>query len=204
MAATPTPRDPRTENDLIAVYADPEIARGVARRITDMGVHPEAVRLGGVEARVTALKAEMREEVDNTFVGPGNMGPFTKEMTKGIVHQIGLWTIALAILGGLLALFDWPASNLEFGARLIIAVIVGAVTGATIGFVWGGSKGALEEPSGHNLAAERGVTLAVTVDAARAADVTRILQEAQPIRLDIGTPEGAPVDTISTEEDANR
>ncbi|HVM09366.1 MAG TPA: hypothetical protein VM345_12940 [Acidimicrobiales bacterium] len=193
-----------TVHNVVGVYADPMIARGVARQIADLGVPQSSIAVGDAAGDVQSLKAEMREEADNTIIGPGNVGPFTKRMTKGLIRQTIGWTIGLAILGCALAFFDWPASNLAFGQRLLIAAIVGAVTGATIGFVWGGARGAANEPSLHGLAAERGITLTATIPASLAPEAVRIMREAQPIRLDLGTPEGSPVETITTEEDVNR
>jgi len=192
--------NPNTVNEIVGVYEDPMIAKGVARQLGDLGIPTGAIKVGGADARVESLKAEMREEVDNTFMGPGNVGPFTKEMSKGLVRQTVVWTIALAALGCLLALFDWPGSDLDFGARLVIGALVGAATGATIGFVWGGARGAMREPSGHNLAAERGVTVAVAAPGHLASDAVSIMRSAEPIRLDLGTPEGSPIDTIETDE----
>ena len=58
----------------------------------------------------------------------------------------------------------------------------------------------MREPSGHNLAAERGISVAVTAPAAKAADVVRIMRDGQPIRLDLGSLEGDPIATIETDE----
>lgn len=192
--------NPSTVNELVGVYGDAATAEGVGRRLRELGVASSAVRVDDVGGRVESLKAEMREEVDNTIVGPGNIGPFTKEMQKGVARQTIVWMVALAILGCLLALFDWPGSDLDFGQRLVIAAIVGAVTGATIGFVWGGGRGAMREPSAHDLAAERGVTVAVAAPGHLAAEAVSIMRAAQPIRLDVGSLEGSPVDTIETDE----
>jgi hypothetical protein len=191
-------------HDIVGVFGDAMIAEGVARRIVDLGVPRSEVRVGTAGARVEAMKAEMREEADNTIVGPGNVGPFTKEMTKGMGRQIVGWTIAFAIVGAVLSVIAWPGTNLPFIARLPIAVIVAAVAGATVGFVRGGGAGGAHEPSLHGLAAERGITISATVSDQLAADVVRIMRDAQPIRLDVGSVEGTPVATIETEEDAHR
>ena len=191
-------------HDIVGVFDDEATARRVATRIGDLGVPVSAIRVDDPGARVASLKGEMREEADNTIVGAGNVGPFTKGMTKGILTHVAMWTVGFAVLGCLLALFDWPASNLEFGSRLIIAAIVGAVTGATIGFVWGGGWGAANEPSHGELAAERGVVVAVSAPATHATRVVEAMKAADPIRLDLGSPEGSPIDTVTTEEEAHR
>lgn len=193
--------NPNTVNEIVGVYGDRAIADGVARRVGDLGIPVSAIRVDDAGARVESMKAEMREEIDNSFIGPGNVGPFTKEMSKGIVRQTTVWTVAGAVLGCLLAFFDWPGSDLDFGARLVIAALVGAATGATIGFVWGGARGAMREPSGHNLAAERGVSVAVSAPGPKAPEVVRIMRSAKPIRLDLGSLEGDPIATIETDEE---
>lgn len=200
MSTVPAQPNPDTVNEIIGVFGDPTTAGRVARRLEELGIPTGAVRVGDAESRVEAVKAEMREEVDNTIVGPGSLGPFTKEMTKGATRQGVAWTAALAVVGCLLALFDWPASDLSFGSRLAIAAAVGAATGATIGFVWGGARGAMREPSGHRLAGERGVVVAAPVPGSKAAEAVAIMRGGGPIRLDIGTPEGAPVATVETDE----
>ena len=189
--------------DIVGVFGDAMIAEGVARRIVDLGIARSDVRVGSADARVESMKAEMRDEADNTIVGPGNVGPFTKEMAKGLSRQVVAYTIGFAIVGGLLAFLDWPGTNLPFIARLPIAVIVAGVAGATAGFVRGGGAGAAREPSLHGLAAERGIAISATVPDALAADVVRVMREAQPIRLDVGSVEGTPIATIETEEDAH-
>ena len=195
---------PNAIHEITGVYGDPRIAQGVATQLADLGIATSAIGVGDADARVTAMKAEMREEIDNTIVGAGSVGPFTKEMTKGIVRQTVVWTIALAVLGTLLALFDWPGSSLQFGSRLAIAALVGAATGATVGFVWGGARGGSREPSRDGLAAERGVSVAASVPDTLAADAVRVMRAAQPIRLDLGTLDGTPISTLTTEQDAKR
>jgi hypothetical protein len=59
----------------------------------------------------------------------------------------------------------------------------------------------MREPSGHNLAAERGVSVAVSAPGPKAAEVVRIMRAAEPIRLDLGSLEGDPIATIETDEE---
>ena len=193
--------NPSTIHELVGVYRDRVVADRVVREVTALGVPASSIHVDDADANVAALKGEMREEIDNTIVGAGNVGPFTKEMSKGIARQLSIWTIALALAGLGLALFDWPGSNLEFGTRMIIGAVVGAVTGATIGFVWGGGRGASREPSLHKLAAERGVVVAVSAPQSVAARAVRVMRDADPIRLDLGSLEGSPVETITTGTD---
>ncbi|HEX7168927.1 MAG TPA: hypothetical protein VF230_18260 [Acidimicrobiales bacterium] len=187
-------------HDIVAVYRDHAVARRVAQQVEALGVAPGSIRMDDAATRVESLKAEMREEADNTIVGPGNVGPFTTGMTKGVVKHVGGWAVALTLLCLPLGLVEWW--DVALGTRLAIAAIVGAVTGATIGFVAGGGFGA--EGPNRRLAAERGVTLAVSVVDSLAPRVVSAMRDADPIRLDLGSLEGNPVDTIMTEEDTAR
>jgi uncharacterized membrane protein len=135
----------------------------------------------------------MFDEVEQSVMGPGNVGPFTKEMSKAMVPA----TIIGAIVGAVIALpfaaigfFD-----LDLWARLLILVVVGAAVGATFGFQLGGMYGAKrpEEPLG----AERGVTIAIDDAPPPAIDA---LQAMHPIRLDLVEEHGRPTGTVTTDE----
>lgn len=188
------------QHDVVGVFADATMADAVAKRVTGMGVPAADVRVGDPGAVVESLKAEMREEVDKLLRGPGNVGPFTKEMSKGIVRFTSLGLVAGAVLALPLGLIEWWSLSLV--SRLVIAACVGAVTGATIGFEIGGGFGA--KGPAEPLAAERGVPVSVTVRDDLAASVVRVMREANPIRLDLGTLEGNPVATLETEDDRSR
>jgi hypothetical protein len=183
-------------HEILGVYPDQATADAVVGRLREVAPAGDVqVRVGGAAASVASMKAEMREEADNTIVGPGNFGPFTEEMTKGVV----VWVTVGALLGGLLVL---PLGfveilDLSLATRLVIAALVGVATGATAGFVAGGG---LAAGGGHDqLAAERGVAVAVDVPASIASEVVGMMRAAQPLRLDLGSLEGAPVDTFQSE-----
>jgi len=186
-------------HEILGVFGDQPTADTVVRRLRDVGVSPQDVRVGDPASSVAAMKAEMREEADNTIVGPGNIGPFTEEMTKGIV----VWVTVGALLGGLvvLPLGFVEILDLALGVRLLIAAAVGVACGATVGFVTGGGLAA--EGGYDPLAAERGVTVAVDVPTEVASEVVRVMRSGHPLRLDLGSLEGAPVDTLATDERGN-
>lgn len=181
------------ENEkIVAVYADERAASAAAEAARRIGIDAGAIHIDSALDERTALQAEMREEMEHTTAGAGNVGPFTKEMSKGLALGAlvgGAIGIALAI----------PAAFVFFTeeqlvVRLVIAAFVGAVAGATVGFVAGGglaAKGPAEQ-----LAAERGTTLSITGGGRAVVD---ILQRYQPIRLDVVV-DDQPVDTIATDE----
>lgn len=86
------------------------------------------------EREVNALRQEQRDEVESTMVGAGNVGPFTKGMNRGMAVWVPLSTVVGAVLGLIVAPFLLPES-------ILWMVIIGAVTGATFGFVVGGFLG---------------------------------------------------------------
>jgi hypothetical protein len=186
---------------ILGVFADRAAADGVVRRLRDVGVATSAVRVDEPGGRVASLKAEMREEADNTIVGPGNVGPFTKEMSKGVA----LWVVVGALVGAAVAL---PFGLISFGhlglvTRLVIFGAVGLFTGSTIGFVAGGG---LSAGGGYDpLAAEQGVTVTVDAPDSLASEVVRVMRSADPLRLDLGSLDAgaAPVDTFTTREDGD-
>lgn len=177
---------------VVAVFSDERAARAAAEAARRDGIDASAIHIDSALDERSALQAEMREEMEHTMAGAGNVGPFTKEMTKGL----GFGVIVGGALGVALAV---PAAFMFFTeeqlvVRLVIAVFVGAVAGGTVGFVAGGglaAKGPVEQ-----LAAERGTTLSITGGGQAAVDV---LQRYQPIRLDVVL-DGQPVDTVATEE----
>ncbi|MEA3077549.1 MAG: hypothetical protein QOF60_2457 [Actinomycetota bacterium] len=187
---------PDTVNEVVAVFRTEQDAEEAARDVRSvLGRGP---RVGGRTAEVESLKAEMREELEHTVVGPGSIGPFTKEMTKGLLVGVTLGVIVGFVVSVPLGLVPFPSVGL--GTRLVIAGVVGAFAGATIGFVDGGglaAKGPLEP-----LAAERGTPVVVDVrtpdEIRRATDAFR---RHGPIRVDLTTADGRPITTLTNEEE---
>jgi outer membrane lipoprotein SlyB len=180
--------------EVMAVYPDEAQARRAAEALRRSGIASE-VRIGERADEQQALRNEMQEEMEHTVAGPGNVGPFTKEMTKGA----GIGTMTATAFGAIAAL---PFGLLEFGPtlwqRFLVAAVVGAVAGATVGFVAGGGL-SMVGPAAAPLSAERGVTLAVEVPAGEDTErVARLLAEETPLRVDVTDLDGRVVDTVQT------
>src|SRR5919202_1826084 len=88
---TPSPRR------LVAEFDSDTTARAAAAALHDAGI---ATDDDTASDEVAALRGEMAEEMQHTIVGPGNVGPFTKEMTRGIVGG----TIIATVIGAVIAL----------------------------------------------------------------------------------------------------
>lgn len=183
--------------EIIGVFRDEAAARAAADAAARAVGRTAAPQVGGSGDDVTSLKAEMREEMQHTFVGPGSVGPFTKEMSKGITVGTIVCTIAGALLALPLAFI--PFGDIGIGARLFIAAAIGAAAGATVGFMAGGfaAKG-----PGQPLAAERGTTVSIDVRTPEEIErVTEAMRAHDPIRIDLTTGAGDAVSTITTEEE---
>src|ERR671914_217574 len=117
---------------LEAGFRDEESARRAARALeqSDLDV---SVTVDAAADRRRVAKAEMRDEVESMVAGPGNVGPFTKGMTKGIAAWVPI-AIGAGIVAGLLlgwvvsAAFDVP---LPFG--LLAGAAIGAAAGGAVG-----------------------------------------------------------------------
>ncbi len=178
----------RDEMRLVAVYDTDDDARGAVRALERAGVDTAGIRIADPRDHVAGIEAEMRNEVMHSVAGPGNIGPFTKEMAEGSLIGIAVG----GIVGLLIAL---PFAAIDFGlalwARLLLVAIVGAVVGATIGWIVGGGFAAKrgDEP----LAAETGVTLAVV----SSVPARQALMTTNARRIDIVEPDGHAVNTVS-------
>ncbi|HEX2030547.1 MAG TPA: hypothetical protein VHL78_03985 [Actinomycetota bacterium] len=141
-----------------------------------------------------ALRAEMRDEVEATVAGAGNVGPFTKGMTRGLAIWLPVGTVAGIVLGLLIGLTPWGAgAPLVF--RLIVGAVIGLFAGATVGFVAGGFVRSRQEGEGGSLPAERGTVVGVHADTAdeieRAERIVGTLGAERVARVDRhGTPLG--------------
>lgn len=161
----------------------------------------EAVdRLSGeLRARVTvdradagaALRAEMRDEVEATVAGAGNVGPFTKGMTRGLVIWIPAATLVGVVLGALIGLTPW-GTGLSLTVRLLAGAAIGLFAGATVGFVAGGFVRSRQEGEGGSLPAERGTVIGVHAETAEE------IERAEQIVTSLGADRIARVDPHGT------
>lgn len=178
---------PTYENRVVGVFRDPataERAAEAARRAA--GLSGDQIEIDAEADERFALRGEMREEVDHTIAGPGPVGPYTKEMTKGLIRSQVLW-VPIGVVVGLLLAFI-PIGDTSVGFRLLLWGIVGGIAAAVASLAIGGGLSAKgpREP----MAVERGVTVGVMASSAgQVRSVADALAEHDPIRLDIGVAE---------------
>jgi outer membrane lipoprotein SlyB len=180
-------------HNVVAVFENMQSARSAMEAAKQAGADESRIRLNDRNDEVASLRGEMRQQSEETFVGPGNVGPFTDEQTKGLTFGTAIATPIGAVIGLLIGLIPmgWLFGDLDLGLRLLIGAAVGAVAGATVGFTAGGGVRPFMEGD-DALAAEKGVTLGFTSndpeEAARIADALRRTEGAS--RVDLVGPSG--------------
>jgi hypothetical protein len=183
-------QEPEDER-VVGVFRDEQAAEGAAEAARSSGA--EEVRVGASGDEVAALRAEMREEAAE--VRPGFSTP---EM----VWSVPLTTAVAALVGVVVALplgFIDPG-DVPLATRLLVVGFAGAITGVTIGFIFGvivsgGFFGRRRRPKSE-LAAERGVVVGATESTGQVAPT---LSAQDPIRVDKVAPSGQPKETVTTE-----
>jgi hypothetical protein len=193
---------PAREHNVEAVFTTEERARAAADALQQE--FPGEVTRDATVDRRAALRAEMRDEVEAAVVGPGNVGPFTKSMTRGIALWVPVATVIGAAVGVGLAMLPW-AAGLSTVARVVTGLVIGAVAGATAGFVIGGGFRPRREEEGEELAGERGWIVGLHTDDLQVAErAERRLREAGAERVDRADARGYPVAIRSRDRDETR
>ncbi len=162
-------REPDREQHVEATFEDEAQAREAADRAAGEVGSDASVTIDEPQDRRAALRAEMRDEVESSVVGPGPIGPFTKSMTKGIVVAVPAGAAIGAVIGLLLGLIPWRL-GLSLGLRLVLGAAIGLAAGATVGFVIGGFVKSRVDREGDQLDSERGVTVGVHTKRSTTAD----------------------------------
>lgn len=183
------------KDETLGVFKDRESAAAAAERAKSAGADDSGIRVGnGADSRAS-LEAEMREEMEESWLSPQAALAATKESAKGMSVAIPI-AAALGVLVTLPFAFIVTFGDASLWLRIAIAASIGAMGGATVGFIIGGGM-AMKGPD-ESLAAERGVTVRV---ADARGDVVEALGEEEPIRLDTVAPSGRKTSTVSTEEE---
>jgi hypothetical protein len=168
---------------LVAVFRDRDEAVRAAAELRAAGVDGDAIRIDDRRDDMASIRSEMRDELDHS-TGAERAGWFA----------VALGAVVGAVVGVPFALI--PLADLAWWARLLVTCGVGALAGAIVGLVAGGSL-ALGGPA-HEVAAQRGVTLAVEGDVDRARS---IVLARRPLRLDLVEEGELPVEPLATDDD---
>jgi hypothetical protein len=168
---------------LVAVFRDRHEAERVAGDLRASGIRGDAIRIGDERDSAASIRSEMRDELDHS-TGAERAGWFAVVLGAVIGAVIGL---PFAFI---------PMGDLAWWGRVLVTCGIGALAGAAVGFVAGGSL-ALGGPA-DQVAAQRGVTLAVEDDVDRA---RVIILARRPLRLDLVEAGQLPVEPLATDDD---
>ena len=186
------------EEQIVAAFHDGTAAERAADELRASGVDASRVRVGSDRDERAELQAEMKEELEKSVIGPGNFGPFTKEMQKGIGIGMGI-AVPLGVLLGVIiaALPIWgTAPRVDLWMRVLVGVAVGASAGATLGFVLGGGWKPAFTNEGEPVS-DRGLTVAVsTTDPDEAERAASTLRRHGAARVDRVTADGQPIERV--------
>src|SRR5438270_5459580 len=127
----------RDEKRLVAVYDTEDEARNAVRALEHSGVDVAQVRLADERDHVSSIRGEMRSETVRSVAGPGNVGPFTKEMTRGSLLGIAVGGAVGFLLALPVAILGVVDQSLFVGGVLV--EVVGSVVGATAGWIIAGA-----------------------------------------------------------------
>ena len=186
------------EEHIVAAFESDSAARRAAEAVERAGVDASRIRVGSDADERAELQAEMKEEMELSMMGPGNFGPFTKEMQKGLGAGMAIAIPVGVILGVVVAALPiWgTAPSVDLWMRVLIGAAVGAAGGATLGFVLGGGWKPAFTDEGEPVA-DRGLTVAVsTADPAEAERAATTLRQHGAARVDRVSADGQPIDRL--------
>jgi hypothetical protein len=181
---------------LVGVFRDEGAAEQAAEKARAAGA--DDVQVDASADQVAALRGEMREEAAE--VRPGFSTP-------GMKRSVFLGTAMAALLGVAVAvpLAFIDRGDIPLATHLLILAIIGGITGATVGFIFGiivggGFFGRRRRPKAK-LAAERGVVVGAQDSTGH---VAPSLGGEDPIRVDKVDPGGKPKDTVTPDQPKRR
>lgn len=180
------------DSQVLAVLHDQETANDARGRLLAAGIDASSIRIDGGADHVPSVLAEMQSETENALISPQLGVAWPKEGLKGILGLSVAASLAVSVL--CVPVMLWAAPRWPVWLNILNAVIIGVLTGGTIGIVGGGA--AARGPA-EPLAAEVGVTVRV---ASTSPEVLKILEASDPIRIDIVRADGSPTREVYAEK----
>lgn len=183
-----------TNRRLVAVFPDRQSAERAVEDAVGAGARRSDIRIGEELDERAAMRGEMRQELESSFVSAQGAFAYPKEAWKGGALMTLLCAAACAVLLMLLAPF--VLTDLSLGLRLVILGGIGLVAGSTIGIIVG--PGFSAKGPNESMATERGITVSLPLTDNGLGNVFR---NAGAIRVDEVTTQGEPVINLTAEGD---
>jgi hypothetical protein len=164
------------DHELLVVLRDAASAQRAEEELEAAGVPGRVIGVGEQHDQLLALRAEMREELAESWMMPDLGVALTKEAARGFVAV----TIVFAVIGAAVAApFAFIDFGLTFWGRVILLAGTGVAFGVTVGIIVGPAL-ASKRP-GEPSAVDRGVVMHVGIDTPAIRD---LLGRFDPIRID--------------------
>ena len=190
--------DASEDRRVLATYGSRRDADAAAERARGEGLD---VSVDSERDERSVMRAEMRDETEAAVVGAGNVGPFTKGMTRGIVFWVPILGAIGTVIGAILGSLIWGSSTLGTVGGAVVGGVIGAVAGGTAGFVAGGFVRPRQEGEGGEMDAEKGTVVSIRVRTPEEAERARaVLERGDPMRVDEVAEGGWPVAPSSDEK----
>lgn len=189
-----TERSMLARHNVVASFVGAARARKTAEALRSRGVPDDKIVVGSGTDDAESMKAEMREEVDHSVVGPA-VSVATPEMAKGAAR----WTLLGGAIGLVLGLV---IGAIFFSATgMLVAAIAFAVGGVTAGFVAGGFSEPRPTEDARDRHSDARVTVGVHSD--EIGDIKKaasFFEDAGADRIDRFDAEGNPLPELTDED----
>lgn len=166
----------------------------VLERMVAAGAERAEIRIDDAADERRSLRAEMHQEVTDSYVSPQVGVVYPKETTKAMAVTGPVIVAVATVLALPLAIF-FPDS-MPWWARLLTAAVCGATAGGTIAVLVIPAM-SLKNPHEES-AADRGVVVAID---RYSPEIEHAMAACEPIRLDKMGPDGVVIGAVTTEED---
>ena len=181
--------DSLKKHNLEVTFENEALARQAVDSLkkADLGA---VVTVDAEEDQRAVLRAEMRDELNASVMGPGPAGGLTKAQNKGVVKWVLIFSPVGALLLFVVGLWVWPSPT-----GLIATAAIGATGGATLGLVIGGFLGPREHDEGRPETESGKVVGIHSQDESDIEKAMGVLREFDMVRIDrvdgAGRPMGA-------------
>ncbi|MGZ4709501.1 MAG: hypothetical protein ACXWBN_12230 [Acidimicrobiales bacterium] len=162
---------------LLAVFESRVAADRAAESVARIGQDRGRIAIARPSDEVASVKAEMQDEMDESWTSPQAGVAYPKEAAKGLALLLPVCCVIGGLLIGPLGFIGM--SGVALWLRLLVAASIGVLMGGTVALVAAPALAA--NRSDDHLAGERGVV--VRVDGTRP-DIVEALIASDPIRLD--------------------
>jgi hypothetical protein len=182
-----TGQDSLKQHNLEVTLTDPGQAQAAVDSLRKADLEID-ITVDSEEDKRAAMRGDMRDELEATLMGPGNVGPQTKAQTRGILKWVAIAGGTGALVMFLIGLMVWRTP-----VGLLSTAAIGATAGSVFGYVIGGFLGPRKHVEGYTDAEEKPVIGVHSDDREAVQQAQQILADVDSDRVDRVGPTGRPL-----------